>query len=590
VKVLFDGYWLIDGPPSGQLVVREMIRAWGAEFPDDEMIVVVPGRDNADAVEIPDNATLRRARLRFHPLVNSLELTMLARRLRADAVYCQNFASISKRSAVFLHDVLFQSNPEWFTRAERTYFSPMVLLARFAGVVLTSSESERQRILSHNPRLRRVVTTRLGIAPAFSGDEATRAFPNLEPKSFLLTVGRLNARKNLRRTIDGALRSGVLSPEFPLVTVGEASGKSEELSTAAKAAISDGRVRFTGFVDSQQLSWLYSNSALMTFLSLGEGYGLPPVEAMALGTPVLVSDLPVMHENLGNYATYVDPLDIDAIAAAITSSLSAGGPGVPEPTVTWAGFVRDSRAALAHPPANRRTSGLTRSMYRKLRGRDLPEEVPSSVVSEFLLRKVVDAVRGAAFGLTYRRASVLHFRGRGVQVQFPRHLTVGRGVALADRVRIDAYCQGGVVLDDNVTVGAGALIAGSGVIAEPGEFVRIGRRTSIGVNNVIWGQGGVTIGADSLLGPDVVVVSENHESSATDIPIWQQGSVRAAVTIGDGCWIGAGAKILAGVTIGSGSVIGAGAVVTRDVPPLAIVVGVPAKIVAYRGGGEANET
>ena len=589
MRILFDGYWLIDGPPSGQLVVRELIRAWRAEFPADEMIVVVPNHHDSRALDIPGNVTLLRSRLRFHPLVNSIELTLLGRRIKADVIYCQNFSAVSKRSAVFLHDVLFQSNPEWFTRVERAYFSLMILLARFAGVVLTSSESERQRILLHNPMLRKVVTTRLGISPAFSGDAVTRAVPGLEPKSFLLTVGRLNTRKNLDRTIEGALRSGALSSNFPLVVVGQASGKSEEPSTAAKAAIADGRVRFTGFVDSQQLSWLYSNSALMTFLSLGEGYGLPPVEAMALGTPVLVSDLPVMHENLGEYAKFVDPLDVDAIAAAITDSLSGRGPGVPEPTVTWASFVRDSRAALAHPARNRRMTGLTRSMYRKLRGRDLPKEVPSSVVAEFLLRKVVDALRGAAFGLTYRRMPALHFRGRGVQVQFPRHLTVGRGVALADRVRIDAYCNQGVVLGDNVTVGAGALIAGSGVIAEPGEFVRIGSRSAIGVNNVIWGQGGVTIGSDSLLGPDVVVVSENHESSSTEVPIRLQGSVRAATTIGDGCWIGAGAKILAGVNVGNGSVIGAGAVVTRDVPPLAIAVGVPAKIVAYRGGGESSE-
>ena len=589
MKILFDGYWLIKGPPSGQLVVKELIRAWGAEFPQDEMIVFVPGHHDERSADLPDNATLVRSRLRFHPLVNSLELTLAKRQLKADYIYCQNFSAVSKRSAVFLHDVLFQSNPEWFTRIERAYFRPMIVLARFAGVVFTSSESERRRILLNNPKLRNVIITRLGIAPAFIGNAVTRAVPGLEPKSFLLTVGRLNSRKNLYRTIEGALRSGALSSKFPLVVVGEASGKREELSIAAKAAIADGRVRFTGFVDGEQLSWLYSNAALLTFLSLGEGYGLPPVEAMALGTPVLVSDLPIMHENLGEYAKFVDPLDIGAIADAITESLAARGSGVPEPPVSWASFVRDSRAALAHPPRERRSTGLTRLMYRKLRGRDLPEEVPSGVVAEFFFRKVVEGLRGAAFGLTYRRVPALHFRGRGVQVQFPRYFTAGRGVVLADRVRIDAYCRDGVVLGDNVTVGAGALIAGSGVIAEPGEFVRVGSRTAIGVNNVIWGQGGVTIGCDSLLGPDVVVVSENHESSATDVPIRLQGSVRAPINIGDGCWIGAGAKILSGVSVGNGSVVGAGAVVTRDVPPLAIVVGIPAKIVAYRGGGEARE-
>jgi acetyltransferase-like isoleucine patch superfamily enzyme/glycosyltransferase involved in cell wall biosynthesis len=590
MKILFDGYWLIDGPPSGRMVVKETLRAWATEFPEDDLVVVVPSRHHTHTLDTPENVTLVRSRLRFHPLINGLGLTLMARGLKADAIYCQNFSAVSRRSAVFLHDVLFQSNPEWFTRAERIYFGLMIHLARYAGVVLTSSESEKQRIHSHNPTLRRVVATRLGIAPEFSGDAAVRAVPNLEPGSFLLTVGRLNARKNLDRTIEGALRSGALSSEFPLVVVGEASGRNEDLSASARAAMADGRVRFTGFVDNQQLLWLYANSALMTFLSLGEGYGLPPVEAMALGTPVLVSDLPVLHENLGEYATFVDPEDVDAIATAIKDSLAGGGPGISEPIVSWATAVRASRAALADSAKDRQVSGLTRWMYLKLRGRDLPKEVPSSVVAEFLVRKVVEALRGATFGLAYRRMGGLHFRGRGVQVQFPRHLTVGRGVALADRVRIDAFCREGVVLGDNVTIGAGTLIAGSGVIAEPGEFVRIGNRSAIGINNVIWGQGGVTIGSDSLLGPDVVVVSENHESSSTDIPIRLQGSARAPIRIGDGCWIGAGAKILAGVNVGSGSVVGAGAVVTRDVPPLAVVVGVPAKVVSYRVAGEAHDT
>ncbi|QDY90237.1 glycosyltransferase [Arthrobacter sp. UKPF54-2] len=585
MKILFDGFWLLDGPPSGRLVVKEVLRAWANHFPEDDIVVVVPSHARASSLDIPGNATLLRSRLRLHPLINGIELTVAARRLGVDLIFCQNFSALSGRSVVFLHDVLFQSNPEWFTRIERTYFRVMIFLARFAGAIVTSSESERQRISAHNPTLRKVIATRLGVASVFSNNAANRHVPDLKPGQYLLTVGRLNIRKNLVRTIEGALMSGTVSPDFPLVVVGDASGKKEELSDSARAAIADGRVRFTGFVDSRQLLWLYSNAALMMFLSLGEGYGLPPVEAMALGTRVLASDLPVMHENLGEYATFVDPADVSAIAAAISESLAGSGPGVPEPVPSWEAVVRASRAALAEPLAAWRPRGLTRFMYRKLRGRDLPLEVPPSVVSEFLLRKIVEALRGATFGFTYRRLPGLHFRGRGVQVQFPRHFTAGRGVALADRVRIDAYCREGVVLGDNVTVGAGTLIAGSGVIAEPGEYVRIGARSAIGVNNVIWGQGGVTIGVDALLGPDVVIVSENHESSSIDIPIRLQGSARAPIRIGDGCWIGAGAKILAGVSMGNGSVVGAGAVVTRDVPPYAIVAGVPAKIVAYRGQG-----
>jgi glycosyltransferase involved in cell wall biosynthesis len=264
-----------------------------------------------------------------------------------DALYCQNFASPSRRSAVFLHDVLFQSNPEWFTRLERVYFGLMTSIASFAHVVLTSSKSEKSRIISHNPRLKNVIHTGLGMSPAFTDGTTHRDVPGLRPGSFLLSVGRLNARKNLGRTIEAALKSDVLSPDFPLVVVGEASGKTEDLSYAAQAAVTDGRVRFMGFMADDNLLWLYANASLMTFLSLGEGYGLPPVEAMVLGTRVLVSDLPVMRENLGDYATYVDPTNVDEVANAINEVCKGDGPaGRPAAIPSWERVVTVSRTAL----------------------------------------------------------------------------------------------------------------------------------------------------------------------------------------------------------------------------------------------------
>jgi acetyltransferase-like isoleucine patch superfamily enzyme len=231
---------------------------------------------------------------------------------------------------------------------------------------------------------------------------------------------------------------------------------------------------------------------------------------------------------------------------------------------------------------------VVRWVYLKLRGKPLPVDVPQSYLIEFSFRKLIEALRGCAHGISYAGKVCLHFRGRGVEVIFPRGLTVGKGVAFANGVRVEAFCRDGVKLGDNVTIGARTLLSGTGVIAEPGEFVRIGNRSAIGSNNIIWGQGGVTIGDDCLLGPNVVVISENHDSSSTHIPIRQQGSIRAPIEIGNDCWIGAGAVILAGVTLGKGVIVGAGAVVTRDVPPLAVVAGVPARVISYREAREED--
>ncbi|KQN45610.1 hypothetical protein ASE87_03345 [Frigoribacterium sp. Leaf44] len=121
----------------------------------------------------------------------------------------------------------------------------------------------------------------------------------------------------MTRTIHGALESGTLSPEAPLVIVGEASGLMNDRTEEILAAERRGDVVFLGFVPDAQLIWLYGNCRFMVFLSLDEGYGLPPLEALSAGATVLASDIPVMREVLGGSATYVDPLDVGEISRSI---------------------------------------------------------------------------------------------------------------------------------------------------------------------------------------------------------------------------------------------------------------------------------
>ncbi|WIE65415.1 glycosyltransferase family 1 protein [Curtobacterium sp. MCLR17_036] len=257
----------------------------------------------------------------MHPLINAVALP-LAHRWHGpfDATLAQNFAARVEGSGVFVHDVLFQSNPEWFTRTERIYLSAIPRSARRAAVVFTSSHSEQQRISTRNPRLRRVEATGLGLPSAILLSQGT-ADPDLEPGRFLLTVGRLNIRKNVGSVIESALRSARVSPAMPLVVVGSPDGRGEGLSARARAAVADGSIRFTGAVDDARLAWLYRECRLMLFLSLDEGYGLPPMEAAASGAPVVASERPVFREVLGGAASYVDPLDVDSIAEVVQAEL-----------------------------------------------------------------------------------------------------------------------------------------------------------------------------------------------------------------------------------------------------------------------------
>jgi maltose O-acetyltransferase len=114
-----------------------------------------------------------------------------------------------------------------------------------------------------------------------------------------------------------------------------------------------------------------------------------------------------------------------------------------------------------------------------------------------------------------------------------------------------------------------------------GAGIIIGNHSGLGINCKV--RGPLVIGDDVMMGPDVIIYTENHETSKTDIPMRGQGSTPAKkVTISSDVWIGARVIILPGVTIGRGAIIAAGAVVSKDVPEYAVVGGVPAKVIKYR--------
>jgi glycosyltransferase involved in cell wall biosynthesis len=369
VNLLVDGYWWTEGPMSNRMVLHEIVRRWVRDYPNDRITLAVPSHHKAT---VPDGVELARTRLRVHPAINFLELPLIGRRRRADAILAFNFAANSATGAVFLHDVLFQSNPEWFTPVERVYFSAMPLLAPRAGSVVTTSQSELDRIRRFNPKLRRVVTSGLAVPSSLSTVTATDPGLHLEPGRYLLCVGRLNVRKNLLTTLRAALRSGVLSKDFPLVVVGEPSGRITLLDHDFRSAVAAGTILIVDRISESRLKWLYSHCALFMCMSLDEGFGLPPVEAATLGCRVLASDIPVFRETLGRHATFVDAADPDAIVDAIRGIAgqkpSAHHPGYRQ-AHTWSSVcrvIRDELLSLSGSSVLDRDGGLATAAPRAI--------------------------------------------------------------------------------------------------------------------------------------------------------------------------------------------------------------------------------
>lgn len=161
----------------------------------------------------------------------------------------------------------------------------------------------------------------------------------------------------------------------------------------------------------------------------------------------------------------------------------------------------------------------------------------------------------------YKLARRLEANAEGLKIRGPLDLRGEGRLRLGKDVVIDAF----------VTIHCGGTGWGP-----DDSLVEIGDRAYIGPQVVIFGAGGVRIGADALLSPGVVVASHQHTPSS-DEAVTASKSIRyGPVDIARGAWIGANATVLPGISIGENAVVGAGAVVTRDVGPGEMVVGVPA--------------
>jgi glycosyltransferase involved in cell wall biosynthesis len=331
VHAFVDGAALGSGRGGDETFVRGWLRGLAAHTgPDDRVDVLV--RDQALLPAVTTDA-------RFHAVTApggasgvvhfAVGLPLrLARSPRPDVVWTPTHAPVWSPAPVVLSvaDVSFLRHPEYYRPTTRARLRALVpYQARRAAAVHTVSEFSRLEILEFL-RLdgdRVVVVPPAVEAPAaVSPDEATaldREFAGAglhEP--FILSLGNLHPRKNVARLIDAfaqAHRDGGLAGH-QLAIAGRRwwGGRAEE--EAARGAPA-GSVVFLGSVSEPARCRLLGRARLLAYLSLYEGFGLPPVEAMAAGTPVLAAAAGALPEVLGDAALFVLPTDGDAIAAGL---------------------------------------------------------------------------------------------------------------------------------------------------------------------------------------------------------------------------------------------------------------------------------
>ena len=348
MKIGIEAKWLFDGPPSGQRVVENLVRSLADVAVGHELHLFLDSRARGEPVpvDIPERQR-HYVWAKNNQLANIFVVPRAADRAGLDAVIYQNFSpprSGTRHARVaFVHDVIFESHPEFFTRRERLYFTPLRYLTRCADRVCTVSGSERSRLVKFGyAREDRVDVVPNGVDEAFaprehmSGMESERVLDRFDaPERFVLYVGRLNARKNVAALVRAVAH--FTTPDLQLLIAGAPDATSEDLAGIAASCGVANRVKFLGHVSDADLRVLYSAATVFCFPSLDEGFGLGPLEAMASGTPAVVSNAPVMVETCGDAAVYVDPRDPKAIANAIEELVSDGARHT---ELRYAGLVR----------------------------------------------------------------------------------------------------------------------------------------------------------------------------------------------------------------------------------------------------------
>jgi len=338
---------------------------------DDQFSVYVRRRPVDAALAPTPRFRLRPTRLpTARPAVRILwEQALQPRALRREGVELLHSLAFSQPvlwrgpSVVSFMDLSFLRFPRAFNRANRLYLTTMARAAvRRADRLVAISEHTRQdlvRLLGADPA--RVAVTYCGVDPSFRPLDADRVAAYRErqglPDRFILYVGTLEPRKNVPRLLQAYARLRRAGNAPPLVLVGARGWRHTAIDAMLAHLDLRDHVRFLGYVPAPELPLCYNAAAVFVYPSLYEGFGLPPLEALACGTPVVTSSTSSLPEAVGDAALLVDPRDPAALAGALRAALED------EPLrdrLRRAGFQQASRFTW------RRTAEQTLAVYHGL--------------------------------------------------------------------------------------------------------------------------------------------------------------------------------------------------------------------------------
>lgn len=285
---------------------------------------------NQSQAPTPPRANARYRCIPFPRLWTHLRLSGELLRRPVDALFVPSHVIPPvhpRASVVTIHDLGYLHEPEAHTAGARRYLDLSTRWSAWAARrVIAISAATRDDLVRHY----RVPPEKIRVIP-HGIEEAFRPLPSEEvdrvradlglDRPYILFVGTLQPRKNIPRLIAAFDRLASSDPDLTLVLAGKRGWLAETIDVALAASPHRDRIRLLGHLPDDALPALYNGASVLALPSLYEGFGLPALEAMACGTPAVVSDRGSLPEVVGEAGIVVDPLDVAAIAAGLERAL-----------------------------------------------------------------------------------------------------------------------------------------------------------------------------------------------------------------------------------------------------------------------------
>ena len=313
----------------------ELIKTLQEIEPTHEFVIFAKEDEDRSCLAASDNVKVRQVGGKFFADFEQIFLPLAAKREQIDLLHCTgNTAPLFSPAPVVqtLHDVIFMdaipSGDSFYQRFGNLYRRRIVpLVTPKSKAVITVSQYEKERIVQ-----------RLGIKPekihvVYNGLNETRFHPNYSPSQqeavrlkyrlpehFILFLGNQTTRKNPARAIEAYIKyASVTDNALPLVTPGLSKRFVVSVLQNLGYPYNEQQFLTPGYIEDPDLPVMYLLSNIFLFPSLSEGFGMPLIEAMACGVPVVSSSASCLPEIAGNAAVLANPLKADEMASAILS-------------------------------------------------------------------------------------------------------------------------------------------------------------------------------------------------------------------------------------------------------------------------------